>query len=232
MNKCPGNYCHVYLEDGIVAKPHSSTIVNKSLLLDHHESSHSDETDPLGLNNRRFLALDYLMIHCPKMRISNIYKVVKVCENCKLAYSIIDLRRHKHQLIPNTINISMHSDQSFGNLQTKFSSDTKSFLNQIEKYKKRMKDKKNMEYNSLKSILLPIGQTKLSIDARKLLGKYSMSDSEDDDKMPISKDSKTSFNLESREVCELARSVIDKKLMDRRMSRKNVPSKTLPYLRY
>ena len=231
MIKCPGKYCRVYLGDGISAKPYSSSIVAKSILLDQHENSPCDETDPLGLNNRRFLALDYLMVNFPKMRISNFYKVIKVCDNCKLAYSIIDRRRYKQQLLPALINISMHSDQSLGNLQTKLSTDTKSFLSGIEKYKKRLKAKKNLEYRALKSILLPIGQTRLTSDAKKLLAKYSMSDSEEEDKMPICKDAKTSVNFKTHEVCELAKSIIDKKIMDRRMSRRVAVSKTLPQIR-
>jgi protein-arginine kinase activator protein McsA len=229
---CPGNYCNVFLEEGVSAVAKSATVLNKSILLDKYENSPSTEDDPLGLNYRSYLSLDFLMQKLPSMRPSNFYNMVKVCKNCQLSYSIIDYQRVKNFAKNQTAQCTKETDTSISAMQTKLSNSTLHFVSSIEKYKKRMQDKKKQELSNMKSILVPIDQSRMSITAMKLLSQYKNTkgfDSEDEDIVPIIKESKTTTFYDKGEICELAKSVTDKMQLERRRIFRFKPSKTLPF---
>jgi hypothetical protein len=230
--KCPGRYCNVYLEEGVNAHSKIKGVLNKSLFLDTFEASENSADDPLALGQRNYLTLDALMQKMPKLRPSNFYNTRKACKNCQLAYSIIDNQRLKNLKFPLIKNKNLETEQSFSNMQTKLGYSTEKFLANIDKYKKRLQDKKVKEYHTMKTILIPVGHTRMSQDARHLLSKMIPNgyDSEEDDIMPIIKETKTTNFFQSSNVCELAKSIIDKSLMERRNSRRLIPSKTLPHV--
>ena len=123
--------------------------------------------------------------------------------------------------------------QTFSSMQTKLSLTTKKFLDNIKKYEKRIAIKKKHEYASMKSILLPVGQTKLSKPGKQILSKIiddNEVDSEDEDKISMLKETKSlNYIRIKRDVCELAKSITNKMADFRIKTRKLKPAKTLPY---
>lgn len=230
MLRCPGNYCNVYLEEDVIAKPLCDKILEKSLLLDRYEDGKANENDPLGLKSRIFLSLDYLMQKLPNKHISNFYNMRKVCANCLLSYSIIDNQRFKSAESLKKIRISADFNNSPNCTSRKLSFISKNTLKTAPKHQSIMAKSFCKEYNSLQSVLLPIKQARLSKVIRNRININEDCDSEEDDKMPINKEVKTSFQLGRREICELAKSITNKRLLDRRISRRMNLSKTLPHI--
>ena len=93
--KCYGSYCNVTLEEGVKMLPKTQTVLNKSVLLDKLETKIITEEDPLGIQSRCFLSLDVLIQKLPEINPGHFYNKKRLCRNCHLAYSIIDLQRSK-----------------------------------------------------------------------------------------------------------------------------------------
>jgi predicted RNA binding protein with dsRBD fold (UPF0201 family) len=230
--KCIGKYCNVYLEDDVKANS-NSTITKKSLLLDKFENPCITEYDPLGLKKRNYLSLDALILKNPHFIPQNFYLTTKVCKNCQLAYSIIDLQRHKARKTLFEDKVKFNINKSIASMQTKLSFSTKKFLDNINKLKKRIETKKKKEYNSMKNILIPVGQTQMSKDAKSLLYQLRITkavDSEEEEQLFITKPNRKSLFVYQPEPCELAKSVLKKNLVERRNTRRLKASKTLPYI--
>ena len=220
-----------FIQEELNAIPKSKTVLNKSILLDKYENSIKTSTDPLGLNNRKYLTLDILMIKLPNLRPSNFYLTRKVCPNCQLAYSIIDIHRYKYRNSRKPKRKSSYVDLSFSNMQTKLSFTTNKFVDNVNKFEKRMQFKKKQEYKSMKNILIPVGRSTLSEAGKKLLSRIvydSDYDSEKEDKMPFIKEARTTSFGASTEICELAKSIIEKPQFIA-TNKTLKPSKSLPF---
>lgn len=227
--KCPGRYCNVYLEEGVNARPKSREILNKSLLLDRHEAKENNTEDPLSLLERNYITLDILMQKMPSLRPSNFYNTRKVCKNCQLAYSIIDNQRLKNKNISYYKKQSTGIDESFTSMQTRLTHTTEKFLSNIKKYKKRIQEKQKKKLDVIRAITTPFSFSKFSGDALELLSDTKNKNLDiNEDAAPLRKLGKTTDFHEKKEVCELAKSITEKSLIQKRLSRNLRPSKTMP----
>ncbi|OMJ78796.1 hypothetical protein SteCoe_21324 [Stentor coeruleus] len=226
--KCPGRYCNVYLEEGVNARPKSREILNKSILLDKHEAKENNADDPLSLLERNYITLDILMQKMPNLRPSNFYNTRKVCQNCQLAYSIIDNQRLKSQKFLYSKKQSIEIDESFNSMQTRLTHTTEKFLSNIKKYKKRIQEKQRKKLDVIRAITTPYIRSKFSGDALELLSDAKNNLDINEDVPPLRKLGKTTNFFEKNDVCELAKSITEKSLIQKRMNRILRPSKTMP----
>ena len=210
---CTGQYCHVVLEDGALAAPKTAGVTKKSILLDRYENPVVSCEDPLGLESRKFLSLDFLMAKIPNLRPSNFYEYCKVCKNCQLAYSIIDCSRNKVLRVdePENRNRGLISCNTL--LQTRLGVSQMKLSQSVSKMKKKLKEKRNTEYENLKNILVPVGHTRMSKVAEELLqsmipdGYHNRINSK-----RTRTHSRGSEKIETEPVCELALSVLRKRI--------------------
>lgn len=210
---CTGQYCHVVLEDGALAAPKTPGVTKKSILLDRYESPVVSSEDPLGLDNRNFLSIDFLMAKIPSLRPSNFYDYCKVCKNCQLAYSIIDCNRNKVQKVDEGEKRSKGLISCGSLLQTRLGVSQMKLTKSVWKMKKKLKEKRNTEYENMKNILVPVGHTRMSKVAEELLQSMIPDGYQNGNRSKQSRThSKGSENVETEPVCELALSVLRKRI--------------------
>lgn len=210
---CKGHYCNVCLEEGAIAAPKTLGVTKKSILLDKYENPQTSTEDPLGLKNRTFLTLDYLTSKFPLIHPSTSYNLCKVCKNCELAYSIID--HHRLKKLSSQESIKINSKPSLCNLsmQTRLSLNQSNFTKNISKLKKKIEDKKNAEYKSLRTILVPVGHTRMSKIAEELLISINPEYfNKEQEKKMIRFQSNSVIPVEPDPVCELAQSILKKRV--------------------
>ena len=211
---CKGVYCNVCLEEGVIAASKTQGVTKKSILLDRYENPKTSQEDPLGLKNRKLLSLDYLTSKFPLQHPSTSYNLCKVCKNCELAYSIIDCHRSKNL---SSFSVSGTKNPkpslSHSSIQTRLSLNQSNFTKNISRLKKKIEDKKNAEYKSMKTILIPIGHTRMSKIAEELLISINpeIYNNEQEKKMVRFK-SNSVVPVEPDPVCELAESILKKRV--------------------
>jgi hypothetical protein len=209
---CPGQYCHVVLEEGTLAAPRTLGVTKKSLLLDRYENPLPCAEDPLGLETRKFLSLDLLMQKTPNLRPSNFYDFCKVCKNCELAYSIIDFNRTKLLKpieVPKMQKGMISCKSSF---QTRLSMSHLKLSKSVLKLKKRMDHRKTVEYENMKNILMPVGHTRMSKIAEELLKSMIPEGYRKDNSEKQEKVRSRGSEEQDKGICELAMSVLRKRI--------------------
>lgn len=211
--QCKGQYCNVCLEEGATAIPRTLGVTKKSILLDNYENPFRTSDDPLGLKSRNFLSIDYLCLRNPNLHPSTCYNYCKVCKNCELAYSIIDCHRLKHLSSSKVPKKFSKPSLSSSHFQTRLSLTQSNLEENILKFKKKIEEKKNAEYNSIKKILVPVGHSRMSKIAEELLISmnpeyYNKELERKRTKLKI----KPETPVESESICQLAQSALKKRV--------------------